>query len=53
MSGGPAWSLEEALETIADDECVEATPAAVRLRKTVLDAGRRGRIRKQLRRPPA
>ena len=31
-------SLEQALEFIADDECVEVTPLAVRLRKTVLDA---------------
>jgi GTP-binding protein len=38
-------SLEQALEFCADDECVEVTPAAVRLRKTVLDAKERGRIR--------
>jgi len=30
-------SLEQALEFIGDDECVEATPASVRLRKAVLD----------------
>ena len=29
-------TLEEALEPIADDECVEVTPSAVRLRKVVL-----------------
>lgn len=40
--------LEEALELIREDECVEVTPAAVRLRKTELDklkrqkAARRG-----------
>ena len=38
-------SLEQALEFCADDECVEVTPMAVRLRKTVLDAKERGRIR--------
>jgi GTP-binding protein len=38
-------SLEQALEFCADDECVEVTPSAVRLRKTVLDAKERGRIR--------
>jgi GTP-binding protein len=38
-------SLEQALEFCADDECVEVTPAAVRLRKAVLDAKERGRIR--------
>jgi GTP-binding protein len=38
-------SLEQALEFCADDECVEVTPSAVRLRKTVLDAKERGRSR--------
>ncbi|HYZ54557.1 MAG TPA: translational GTPase TypA [Streptosporangiaceae bacterium] len=38
-------SLEQALEFCADDECVEVTPSAVRLRKTVLDARERGRLR--------
>jgi GTP-binding protein len=38
-------SLEQALEFCADDECVEVTPDAVRLRKVVLDAKERGRIR--------
>ena len=38
-------SLEQALEFCANDECVEVTPSAVRLRKTVLDAKERGRIR--------
>jgi GTP-binding protein len=38
-------SLEQALEFCADDECVEVTPSAVRLRKVVLDARERGRIR--------
>ena len=38
-------SLEQALEFCADDECVEVTVAAVRLRKTVLEAKDRFRTR--------
>ena len=38
-------SLEQALEFCADDECVEVTPTAVRMRKTILDAKERGRLR--------
>jgi GTP-binding protein len=34
-------SLEQALEFLAEDELVEVTPAAIRLRKRVLAAGRR------------
>ena len=36
-------SLEQALEFIADDECVEVTPKSVRLRKVVLSGNERGR----------
>ena len=36
-------SLEQALEFCREDECVEVTPAAVRIRKVVLDADDRGR----------
>ena len=43
-------SLEQALEFIGDDECVEVTPNAIRLRKTVFDATTRGRARKRLQR---
>jgi GTP-binding protein len=39
-------SLEQALEFCADDECVEVTVPAVRLRKTILDA--RERFREQV-----
>ena len=42
-------SLEQALEFIADDECVEVTPKAVRLRKVVLDQATRGRQRSRAR----
>jgi GTP-binding protein len=41
-------SLEQALEFLAEDECVEVTPGAIRLRKVVLDAGERARRLKQL-----
>jgi GTP-binding protein len=36
-------SLEQALEFCREDECVEVTPVAVRLRKVVLDQNARGR----------
>ena len=36
-------SLEQALEFCREDECVEVTPAAVRMRKVELDAATRGR----------
>ncbi|MCC6338610.1 MAG: translational GTPase TypA, partial [Acidimicrobiia bacterium] len=38
-------TLEQALEFVADDECVEVTPSSVRLRKAVLSASERGRRR--------
>ena len=38
-------SLEQALEFVTSDECVEVTPQSVRLRKTVLAASVRGRQR--------
>ncbi len=41
-------SLEQALEFIAEDECVEVTPAHVRLRKVALDANERAKRTKQL-----
>jgi GTP-binding protein len=36
-------SLEQALEFCREDECVEVTPSAVRIRKVVLDQQTRGR----------
>ncbi len=36
-------SLEQALEFCREDECVEVTPAKVRIRKVILDAGERAR----------
>jgi predicted membrane GTPase involved in stress response len=41
-------SLEQALEFCADDECVEVTASAVRLRKLILDAKERGRNRARI-----
>ena len=41
-------SLEGALETITDDECVEVTPENVRLRKVNLDATTRAREIKRM-----
>jgi GTP-binding protein len=38
-------SLEEALEFCREEECVEVTPATVRIRKVVLDSTERGRLR--------
>jgi GTP-binding protein len=42
-------SLEQALEFISDDECVEVTPKVVRLRKVILDQATRGRQRSRAR----
>ena len=43
-------SLEQALEFITEDECVEVTPKSVRLRKVILDQATRGRLRSRARR---
>ncbi len=44
-------SLEQALEFIREDECVEVTPSTVRLRKVILDQSERAR-RRSAARPP-
>jgi len=44
-------SLEQALEFCRADECVEVTPAAVRLRKVVLDRNERDKSRSRSARP--
>jgi GTP-binding protein len=41
-------SLEQALELIAEDECVEVTPTSVRLRKVILDQTIRARSAKRV-----
>ncbi len=46
-------SLEQALEFITDDECVEVTPETVRLRKVILDQTVRGRLRSRSRKAGA
>jgi GTP-binding protein len=46
-------SLEQALEFCAEDECVEVTPSSVRLRKTILDAKERSRVRGRVSREQA
>jgi len=40
-------SLEQALEFIREDECVEVTPKNVRLRKVTLDPNQRARLEKR------
>ena len=46
-------SLEESLEFARDDECVEVTPEAVRIRKVTLDQTVRGRETARLKRQDA
>lgn len=40
-------SLEQSLEFCREDECVEVTPTAVRIRKVILDAGERARSKRR------
>ncbi|HSP65014.1 MAG TPA: hypothetical protein VLO10_02385, partial [Candidatus Deferrimicrobium sp.] len=40
-------SLEESLDFIEDDELVEVTPKGIRLRKRVLNADQRNKLRKR------
>ena len=44
-------ALEQALEFCREDECLEVTPAMVRIRKTVLSANERARTAARARRP--
>jgi GTP-binding protein len=46
-----SMTLEQALEFIGEDECVEVTPEAVRLRKVIIDGTARARARKALKSP--
>ena len=41
------FSLEEALEFIQDDELVEVTPSAIRMRKKILDPNERYRVNRK------
>ncbi len=44
-------SLEQALEFCREDECVEVTPAAVRVRKVILDQNERGKAKNRKPKP--
>ena len=46
-------TLEQAIEFLREDECVEITPEAVRLRKNELDATRRAKAARRAKRSPA
>jgi GTP-binding protein TypA/BipA len=46
-------NLEQALEFCAEDECVEVTPATVRVRKVILDQHERGKARNRKPKPAA
>jgi GTP-binding protein len=41
------FSLEEAMEYLADDEYLEVTPQSLRLRKIILDENERKKVKKQ------
>src|SRR5438128_4391058 len=46
-------NLEQALEFCAEDECVEVTPATVRIRKVILDQHERGKAKNRKPKPAA
>jgi GTP-binding protein len=41
-------TLEECMEYIQQDECIEVTPKSVRLRKTILNEDDRKRVSKSM-----
>jgi GTP-binding protein len=53
MTPSRVLSLEEALEFAGDDECVEVTPEAIRIRKVELDASARQRSTARLKKQNA
>jgi GTP-binding protein len=53
MTPSKVLSLEEALEFAGDDECVEVTPEAIRIRKVELDASARQRSTARLKKQNA
>ncbi|WP_348788187.1 translational GTPase TypA [Leifsonia sp. NPDC080035] len=53
MTPSRQLTLEESLEFAREDECVEVTPDAVRIRKVELDATARGRAAARLKRQDA
>ena len=46
-------TLEECMEYIQQDECIEVTPKSVRMRKVILDENERSRVSKQMKSEPA
>jgi GTP-binding protein len=53
MTPSRVLSLEESLEFAGDDECVEVTPDAIRIRKVELDASARQRSTARLKKQNA
>jgi GTP-binding protein len=41
-------TLEECMEYIQHDECIEVTPNSIRMRKLILDETERNRLAKQM-----
>ena len=46
-------TLEECMEYIQQDECIEVTPKSIRMRKVLLDENERSRASKQMKSEPA
>jgi GTP-binding protein len=53
MTPSRQLSLEESLEFAREDECVEVTPTAVRIRKVELDQNARARSTSRLKKQDA
>ncbi len=45
-------TLEECMEYIQQDECIEVTPKSIRMRKVILDENERSRVSKQMKSEP-
>jgi GTP-binding protein len=41
-------TLEECMEYIQQDECIEVTPKSIRMRKVILDENERSRVSKSM-----
>jgi GTP-binding protein len=48
MSPKRQFTLEECMEYIQQDECIEVTPKNIRMRKTILDDEERKKYQKML-----
>lgn len=46
-------TLEECMEYIQQDECIEVTPKSIRMRKVILDENERNKVAKQMKSEPA